>query len=150
MTESLVTVAHSNNSYIDESFYKTALRQDELNKEDASSYPVKVKLVEIGWMLNETDKKKHGLKFLQAIYNSENFDLYDTDTIKIIVEFFYMKYSRKILSFLFPIYVATVIIFLTTLFYFEIAENEKEYAKDNKTKRDKNNKRLILEDDPRL
>jgi hypothetical protein len=61
-----------------------------------------------------------------------------------------MKYSRKILSFLFPIYVATVIIFLTTLFYFEIAENEKEYAKDNKTKRDKNNKRLILEDDPRL
>lgn len=51
-----------------------------------------MKLVEVGWMLNERSGNKYGLRFLTAVYNSENFDLYDTETIKITVEYLYMKY----------------------------------------------------------
>lgn len=109
-----------------------------------------MKLVEVGWLLNESAGTKYGLRFLQAVYNSENVGLYDTDTIKITVEFLYLKYSRRIQSFLFPIYAFTVLFFLATLFYFELVEDERDYAEANKNKRDKKNKLKILPGDPRL
>ena len=84
------------------------------------------------------------------MYNSENFDLYYTDTIKIIVEYLYMKYSNYIKRYLFPIYMATLALFLATLFYFEYVEDEHDFATLNKGKRDKDNKLLIMADDPRL
>ena len=83
-----------------------------------------MKLVEVGWMLNESKGNKYGLKFLTAVYNSENFDLYDTDTIKITVEYLYMKYSKKVRRVLLPIYIFTLLFFLATLFYFEFVEDE--------------------------
>ena len=96
ITETIVAINHYNSSYVDESYYQTVM---EHGLEDASNYPVRMKLVEVGWMLNETSGQKYGLKFLQAVYNSENFDLYETDTIKITVEYLYMKYSQRIRRF---------------------------------------------------
>lgn len=79
-------------------------------------------------MLNESSGEKHGLKFLQAVYNSENFDLYTTDTIKITVEYLYMRYSQRIRSLLLPLYFFTLAFFLATLFYFEWVEDMRDYA----------------------
>lgn len=110
------------------------MKQIELENEN--SYPVKMKLLEVGWMLNETSGKKYGLKFLQAVYNSGNIDLYFTDTIKITVEWLYQQYSKKILNTLLPIYLGTMTMFLATLFYFEYIEDENDWAKENLNKRD--------------
>lgn len=88
ITETIVAINHYNSSYVDDSYYKNVMNEDKL--EDANTYPVNMKLVEVGWLLNESGGNKYGLKFLQAVYNSENFDLYDTDTIKITVEYLYI------------------------------------------------------------
>ena len=88
VTETIVAITHHNCSYVDDYYYKNTMKQDELV--DENTYPVQMKLVEVGWMLNETGGKQYGLKFLQAVYNSENIDLYFTDTIKITVEYLYM------------------------------------------------------------
>lgn len=55
-----------------------------------------------------------------------------------------MKYSAKVRSVLFPIYVITVALVLATIFYFEEIENEMLFAKLNKDKRDPDSgKRLV-------
>lgn len=54
--------------------------------------------------------------------------MYDTDFIKITVEYLYLKYSTRIQKILLPIYAFTLVFFLGTLFYFEIVENEKDFA----------------------
>lgn len=143
LTETIVAISENNHSYIDELFYKKMEGDD-----DATTYPVKMKLVEVGWMIKKGGK--HGLKFLQAILASENNDLYDTDTIKITIEYLYMKYSRKVLFFLLPVYILTVLFFLATLFYFELVEDERDWAKTNKRGRDNKNKLLVQPDDERL
>ena len=61
-----------------------------------------------------------------------------------------MKYSNNIKKYLFPIYIGTLISFLTTLFYFEYVEDEHDFAILNKGKRDKDNKLIIMADDPRF
>jgi hypothetical protein len=82
-----------------------------------------MKLVEVGWMLDESDGNKYGLNFLQAVYKSGNADLYYTETIKIAVEYLYIRYTSKIINYLLPIYLTTLGIFLLTLFYFEAVED---------------------------
>lgn len=77
-----------------------------------------MKLVEVGWMLNEKEGR-YGLKFLQAVYNAENFDLFENNTIKITVEFLYLKLTRSVLKFTVPIYLLTLFFFTITFFYYE-------------------------------
>lgn len=82
-----------------------------------------MKLVEVGWMLNESAGIKYGQRFLQAVYNSGNEDLFYTDTIKITVEYLYSRQTKKILRWPLFIYVCTVALFIATLFYFESVED---------------------------
>lgn len=91
ITETIVAISQHNSSYVDNHYYQTTMRQEEFFEEN--SYPVKMKLVEVGWMLNESSGNQYGLKFLQAIYNSGDNDMYDTDTIKITVEYLYIQYQ---------------------------------------------------------
>jgi hypothetical protein len=109
-----------------------------------------MKLVEVGWLLNQSDGNTHGLKFLQAVYNSQNFDLYNTFTIKITVEYLYERYKSQIFRILFPIYILTVVIYLITMYEYERIEDAKDFVLQNKGKRDKNNTLLVAENDERL
>lgn len=148
VTETIVLISDHNSSYVDDSYYNLLIDQREL--QDASSYPVQMKLVEVGWLLNQSDGNTHGLKFLQAVYNSQNFDLYDTFTIKITVEYLYERYKSQIFRILFPIYIATVIIYLITMYEYERIEDAKDFVLQNQGKRDKNNTLLVPENDERL
>ena len=127
ITETIVAISNHNSSYVDDAYYKNVMKQDEMV--DANTYPVQMKLVEVGWMLNESTGEKYGLKFLQAVFNSGNSDLYDTDTIKITVEYLYIKYKEKIIKMLIPTYLLTLFFYLLTLFQFEFTEDEMDWAK---------------------
>ena len=85
---------------------------EELDNKDFNSYPVKIVGLEIGWLINED----WGKKFLVAILNSENLDLYEIDSIVILVEWLYSKYRVKALGRRFPSYAFAFIIFLVTIY----------------------------------
>jgi len=93
MTKTIVDVNDNNCSYVDDKYYKDVM---EVGREDANRYPVTMKLVEVGWILREEPKTRYGLKFLQAIYNSENLEIYNTDTVKIIIEYFFKRYKANV------------------------------------------------------
>ena len=103
-----------------------------------------MKLVEVGWILREEPKTRYGLKFLQAIYNSENFEIYNTDTVKIIIEYFFKRYKANVWSYLLPLYVVSVMIFVVTAFYVEWLEDNKNLHKDNESKKTEDRRRHIV------
>jgi hypothetical protein len=92
---------------------------EELDNKDFNSYPVKIVGLEIGWLINED----WGKKFLVAILNSENLDLYEIDSIVILVEWLYSKYRYKAMWRRLPSYVGAFGIFLFTIWVQESIDN---------------------------
>jgi len=141
MTETIVDINDNNCSYVDDFYYKDVM---EVGREDANRYPVTMKLVEVGWILREEPKTRHGLKFLQAIYNSENFEIYNTETVKIVIEYFFKRYKANVWTFLLPLYVLSLLIFLLTAYYVEWLEDHKNVHKDSKDKDTADKRRVLI------
>jgi hypothetical protein len=84
---------------------------EDLGNRHYNSYPVKVVGLEIGWLINDD----WGTKFLQSILSSENLDLYEIDSIVILIEWLYNKYRTKALIRRFPAYCFGFVVFLLTI-----------------------------------
>lgn len=93
--------------------------------EELDSYPVKMVLVEVGWILNTPQ----GHEFLSEVYHSGNLELYDLDLIKIVIEYLYDKYKVRVLRYQLPCYLIVAVVFLVTVFYHERLEDEQDKAR---------------------
>ena len=71
-----------------------------------TSFPVNLIALKLSWVFTEDGKK-----FLEQIDNSESVQIYQTDTMKLIIEFLYKKYKEKKLVTEFPIFIMQIITF---------------------------------------
>ena len=80
------------------------------------SYPVKVEALRVEWILYNQDDTDFGQEFLHAIYKSENIELYDITTIKILIEFLFREYRTAILWWEFPFYLFRLFLFILLVY----------------------------------
>jgi len=99
---------------------------EDLNNNSYNSYPVKIVGLEIGWLINDD----WGKKFLASVLSSENLDLYEIDSIVILVEWLYSKYRNKALKRRIPAYIFGLIVFLVTIWAQESTYNRFKLRSD--------------------
>ena len=95
--------------------------------QDYKSYPVEVRALEVNWILN-TDQ---GLQYLQALYTSENLDIFNQDSIKMLAEFYYYHYKKSILKIRLPAYLVQMAIFYLSVVLFETVKESKSIKDKN-------------------
>jgi hypothetical protein len=102
-SSTIVSLAKSKISYIDNHYFMAEMKEDsyiydrnldengelragrDAGPSDAYvSYPVRVEGLEVEWILGE-----QGRRFLAAVLNSQNLDLYDIPWIQIVIEYLY-------------------------------------------------------------
>jgi hypothetical protein len=110
MNEDVVQLSSSPSLYVDDKWFETHMGEA---KEDPlyTNYPVKIKAMKIRWYI----LSEHGKKFLTAIYNNEDIDLYNIPTLRIMIEFFYKQYKNFLLEKDMPLFVFKSLIFIMTL-----------------------------------
>ena len=59
-----------------------------------------------------------GLRFLKQLHASQNLDLYEIASVKMIIQFFYEKYKTQVLIWRLPPYVIALVSFLFTLWFY--------------------------------
>jgi len=64
--------------------------------------------------------------------------------VKIIIEYFFKRYKANVWSYLLPLYVVSVMIFVVTAFYVEWLEDNKNLHKDNESKKTEDRRRHIV------
>ena len=84
-------------------------------RKDWNSYPVRTVAVEVGWVLNSPE----GRDFIVQLNNSNNLDLFYTETIEILTLYLYEKYKRKVQNIRVPIYLAGLTLFLANIWFHE-------------------------------
>jgi len=99
MTEEIVSVAKSTTKYIDDIFYGNIMGEDKVHK-DYKSFPVLLKVMKIGWILND----EVGKSFLSSIKTSDNMDYFNIQGLIMVIEYLYMKVKKIQLFFLLPLY----------------------------------------------
>ena len=77
-------------------------------EEHADWYPVNVIAMQIGWILNSS----FGKKFLFDVWKEQNFEMYRTQALVMIIEFLYYKFKRILLILLFPLQIAQLIFYV--------------------------------------
>lgn len=82
-----------NAEYFNENFGETYA-------DEIPSYSVKLQALRF----DDFVKSKAGKKFLQALLHTENLDLYNIETIHMLIEFLFQKFKRIVIQILFPIY----------------------------------------------
>lgn len=81
------------------------------------SFPVNVVAMRIDWILDT--KKPEGRKFLKAILQSNNLDLYEVESLQMLIEFLYQMFKNVVLTIQMPLFVLQLI-----TFYWLMALNE--------------------------
>jgi len=90
--EKIVAIKEAPCSYIDEAYYSSFMGESTDQELQYRSYPVKVVALRMQWILQQA-----GERFLHGILRSENLDLYEIETLQIIIEFLYFEYKKVIL-----------------------------------------------------
>lgn len=67
-----------------------------------------------------------GYEYLQALYTSENLDIFNQDSIKMLSEFYYYHYKKSILKIRLPAYLAQMAIFYLSVILFETVKDSKK------------------------
>ena len=80
-------------SHVDNQFYQKNMNED-TEKEDFKNYPVKITAIKINWILSD-----QGEKYLNAIDNSGNLDLYDNEANQTIIEYLYIQHQSFIMKY---------------------------------------------------
>ena len=80
--------------------------------------------LKLDWIINDED----GTQFLKAILKSENLEIFECNTIIIIVEYLYTHYKTNILKYRLPFYIAQLAIFYATIMFSEL-ENPSQTIK---------------------
>ena len=88
--DDVIAIGRSNNILIDDDFFVKEMGELESG---GKNYPVKVKAINLGWMFRNFEK---GLEFFAAILETENIEIYDNTTIKVVIEYIYLHYKRYI------------------------------------------------------
>lgn len=124
MSDNIVAIGESFTQYVDTAYYYKYMgeRPDEFNY---SSYPVKMWIVEINWIICQ-DEGDHGYKFLEKLSTSNNLDLFDLDFFKIVIGYLYKRFTVKILSIKLTFFVVRLTIFVMTVGYHERLQDRLE------------------------
>lgn len=69
------------------------------------AYPVKVMAIDLDWIIDPDEGDTDGFEFLEAIYSSTNLEFFNVPAIKILIEFLYSEFRKKILSTRLPFYI---------------------------------------------
>jgi hypothetical protein len=96
--ERIVRVTDSPGVYIDDRFYHDHMGEDTTEKQ---SFPVNVVAMRIDWILNRPE----GRKFLQTILQSNKMDLYEVQSLQMLIEYLFKQYKQVIIYRHFPLFV---------------------------------------------
>jgi hypothetical protein len=69
------------------------------------NHPVYVRGMSIDWIISHDEPGNNGKKFIDALVNAQNLEIYDCDTIVAIVEFLYMYYREALMRERLPPYI---------------------------------------------
>lgn len=121
-TEDILKLKTSISSYLSDELFN--------EKDNDKTYPATIKALKIGWILEEKDEsiESDGKKFLKAIGNSENDELFQIVSIKVLIEFLYIKYKKSFLKVGLPSYILQLVIFFLMIWF-----NEKQFREDSVT-----------------
>ena len=109
--EKIVKVSDSPGVYIDDRFYQESMNEDK-NDKNNKSFPVSVVAMRIDWILNEPE----GIKFLFAILDSDNLDLYEVPSLQMLIEYLFLKYKFVIIKDQLPLYLLQLTFFQTLIY----------------------------------
>ena len=132
-SDDIICMTESNTIYVDDKFYKEKMNEKSEDPE-CSSYPVKVVAIRIGWIL-KSDDHIDGRYFLQEILRNEDLSYYNLKSLRMLIEFLYMKIKFTIFRLLLPCYICNQFLFVTvallneTLRHTYIIDKEKEIVK---------------------
>ena len=87
------------------------------------------------WILNTEE----GALFLTALNQSQNLNLFEIDTIKIIIEFLYQRYKGRVLKIRLPLYLLYLSVFGITTYFHETTVMELLYNQECKAILEQNN-----------
>ena len=89
----------------------------------AKAFAVEVKAFRIDWILRMKDDEgsiDHGYQFMEALHdNDENLEIFGNSTTTMIIEYFYMRFHRKLLMPFFVINALHILFFLTAIYAVE-------------------------------
>ena len=111
-------VESSQSSYLDNRFYDRIQNWSETvfkNINGSANQPVILKGMDVQWLLNNIE----GLKFLLKLSNHKVISFYETEAVKIIVQFLWSHYKNKIIFFTLIPYIIYHVLFLILIFYNE-------------------------------
>ena len=105
----MVRIESTNNIIIDNKFYANKFddcmtpKHGSLFSSKVKTYPVDLVALKFNWFFINYDDKRI-FKFLRELINHEDINIYKIPTIKIIVEFLFIKYKSFLFKFFMPIF----------------------------------------------
>ena len=112
--DKIVAINHAFSTYVDQAYFKEYFNAG--TKDDQKSFSVRTVGVEIGWVLN--DDSSDGYKFLIALNQSANLELFKLDINQIIIEYLYQRFKVAMIRVRLPKYLLYLVTFmLNTLLY---------------------------------
>ena len=121
--DKIVSIHHAYRSYVDEAYYRRYLGESD-EKSDDNNYPVKVVAVQVGWLLHDAET---GRRFLAELYRSENLELYEVETVQILVEYLYKRFKSEVKKWRLPFHLFYLASFLVTIIIHEWNVHEDLY-----------------------
>jgi len=101
--DDIIKVTPSSSSYVDVAYFEEVMGEDKL-RNDFKTYACKISCIRADWILNDVDGI--GLEFMQSMLKKKKREIFMTPYMKIIIEFLYEIYSKKIKLVLLPPYLA--------------------------------------------
>lgn len=113
-SDEIVCMTESNSIYVDNKFYKDRMNE-RINDPSCSSYPVRVVALRAGWIL-KTDDHIDGRYFLQEVLRNEDLSYYNLKSLRMLIEFLYLKIKVTIFRLLLPCYLSNITLFIIVAF----------------------------------
>ena len=95
MNNNIVKIACQNSCYIDDDFYIVKMDEIAEKTNNGISYPVKILSVDISWLF-DPNQEQDGLKFLRAMIDKDNVEVFKIKSIEMIVEFLFSSFKIKL------------------------------------------------------
>ena len=126
VNDEIVAFSASHASYVDEYYFRKKLQQE--SSANSRSYPVRVVAIEVGWLFSPVDDHREiGLHFFENLNKSGNIDMFDIESVSIIIEFLYQKYVEMVKKDQFPKYMMYLILYLLQTLINEFKMNQRIY-----------------------
>ena len=100
LSNDMICMTHSSSCYVDQDFFNTKMHEN-LDDETYGFHPVRIECQNIQWIINDNI---HGLKFLRAVYETQDIEMFDINTLKVIIEFLFKEFKNTICLINLPLY----------------------------------------------